>query len=62
MSIRFALGAVILIVAGAVFGGIFGKLPATTSADSNVTPAKIIADYSEAIDVIDKNYVGKVDH
>jgi carboxyl-terminal processing protease len=51
-----------LVVAGAVFGSIFGKYPASTSADSNVTPAKVIADYAEAIDVIDKNYVGKVDH
>lgn len=62
MSKRFLLGAVILIVAGAVFGGIFGQFPSGTSADSSVTPAKIIADYSEALEVIDRNYVGKVDH
>lgn len=62
MNKRFALGAVILIIAGAVFGGIFGKLPAATSADSSVTPAKIIADYTEALDVINKNYVGTIDH
>jgi carboxyl-terminal processing protease len=62
MNKTFVFIAGILIVLGAVFGGIFGKLPNSISADSSVTSGKIIADYTEALEVIDKNYVGKVDH
>jgi carboxyl-terminal processing protease len=45
-----------------VFGGLFGRLSSTTSADSSVTAGRIVADYKEALDVIDRNYVGKIDH
>lgn len=62
MNKKFALIAGVLILLGAVFGGIFGRLPATISADTSMTPEKVIADYREALDVIDKNYIGKVDH
>ena len=62
MNNKFAIGAVILVFLGAVAGGLFGKLPATISADSSITSQKIVADYAEALEVIDKNYVGKVDH
>jgi carboxyl-terminal processing protease len=62
MNRNFAIGAVILVVVGAVFGGLFGRLSSTTSADSSVTAGRIVADYREALDVVDKNYVGKIDH
>ena len=62
MNRNFAIGAVILVVVGAVVGGLFGRLSPTTSADSSVTAGRIVSDYTEAIDVIDKNYGGKVDH
>ena len=62
MNRNFAVWAVILVVVGAVFGGLFGRLSSTTSADSGVTANRIVTDYSEALDVIDKNYVGKIDH
>lgn len=62
MNKKFAIGAVVLVVVGAVVGGLFGRLSSTTSADSSVTAGRIVADYSEALDVIDKNYVGKIDH
>jgi carboxyl-terminal processing protease len=62
MNRNFAIGAVILVVVGAVFGGLFGRLSSTTSADSTVTAGRIVADYREALDVVDKNYVGKIDH
>ncbi|MEP7149484.1 MAG: S41 family peptidase [Acidobacteriota bacterium] len=62
MNRNFAIGAVILVFVGAIVGGLFGRLSSPTSADSNVTAGRIVADYTEAIDVIDKNYVGKVDH
>ncbi len=62
MNKKFAVIAAVLILLGAIFGGIFGRLPATISADTSMTPEKVIADYREALDVIDKNYIGKVDH
>lgn len=62
MNNKFAIIAGILIALGAVFGGLFGRLPVSTLADNSVTTARIAADYREAIDVIDKNYVGAVDH
>jgi carboxyl-terminal processing protease len=62
MSKKFILIAIILVLLGAVFGGVFGRLPQEISADNNVSPEKIVADYKEAIDVIDANYVGTVDH
>ena len=62
MSRKFGLIAIILVVIGAVVGGIFGRLPMTSSADNTITPEKVIVDYREALDVIDKNYVTEVDH
>lgn len=62
MNRNFAAGAVVLVVVGAVLGGLFGRLSSTTSADSSVTAGRIVADYREALDVIDKNYGGKIDH
>ena len=61
MKGKFALGAGIIVILGAVIGGIFGRLPAT-SADSSITAARIISDYREALDVIAKSYVGTIDH
>ncbi len=62
MSKKFILIAIILILAGAIFGGLFGRLPVQTSADNSISPEKIIADYSEAIDMIDANYVSQINH
>lgn len=61
MNKRFAVIALVIVGVGAIVGGLFGKLP-STSADTSVTSGKIVADYREALDVIGKNYVGKVDH
>lgn len=62
MNRKFAIIAVFIIALGAVVGGLFGKLPAKSSADSSLTTQKIVADYREALQVIDQNYVGKVNH
>lgn len=62
MNKNFAIGALVLVIVGAVFGGLFGRLSSTTSADSSVTAGRILSDYKEAIEVIDKNYAGPVDH
>ena len=62
MNRNFVIGALILVAVGAVFGGLFGRLSSTTSADSSVTAGRIVSDYTEALAVVDKNYVGKIDH
>jgi carboxyl-terminal processing protease len=62
MKGKFAVIAVVLVVAGGVLGGIFGRLPAATSASGSVTPESLIADYKEALQVIDSSYIGNVDH
>ena len=61
MEKRLLIAAVVLVVLGAVAGGLFGRL-AKTSASNEITTRRIISDYREAIDVIDKNYIGKVDY
>ena len=61
MSKKFLLIGIVLVAAGALVGGIFGRLP-VSSADSTVTTEKVAADYREALDVIDKNYVSEIDH
>ena len=62
MNKKFTFVAGVLVVLGAVVGGLFGRLPSSIFADSSVSSASIVADYREALDVIDKSYVGKVDH
>lgn len=62
MKNKFAIGAVSLILFGAVAGGLFGRLAGSTSASSELTSQKIVSDYREALDVIDKSYVGGVNH
>ena len=62
MNKKFGIGVGILVVLGAVVGGLFGRLPSSIYADTSLTDERVVADYREALDVIDKNYVGKVDH
>jgi carboxyl-terminal processing protease len=62
MSRNFLIIAILIVLGGAIFGGIFGKLPARMSADGAVTAEKISGDYREAIEAISNNYVTKVDH
>lgn len=62
MSKKFIVLGIFIVLAGAVFGGIFGRLPIQTSADNNLTPEKIVGDYREMVEVIEANYVGKTDH
>src|SRR5687767_6615227 len=58
----FTLFAVLLIALGAVAGGLFGRMPTRTSAEGGTTPERLIADYREALKVIDDSYVDTVDH
>ncbi len=61
MSKKFAFIIILFIAISAGIGGLFGKFSKTT-ANQSVTPEKISIDYREALDVIDKNYVGAVKH
>ncbi|MGB7068736.1 MAG: S41 family peptidase [Pyrinomonadaceae bacterium] len=62
MNKKFWISAVLIVLFGAIIGGIFGKLPTGISADSDATAGRVSADYKEAIGVINANYVGKIDH
>ena len=61
MNRNLLICAFVLVLVGAVAGGLFGRLP-STSADTAVTSGRVIADYKEALDVIERNYVNAVDH
>ncbi len=62
MNKKFAILAVVIVITGAVVGGLFGKLAINSSADTTLTTEKIVSDYREALEVIDANYVNTVDH
>lgn len=62
MDKKFPILALLLIAVGAVVGGLVGRLPAKTSAEGAVTVESVAKDYSEALELIDKNYGGAVDH
>ncbi len=61
MNKRFTFFAIFVIVIGAVVGGLLGRIPARTSAEGGVTKEKLLAEYKEAMAVIDEGYAGKVD-
>ena len=61
MNRKFVIIAVLLIACGAIFGGVFGKLPVASLAGTTINQDKVIADYREALGVIDANYVGSLD-
>ncbi len=62
MNKKFPIIACILIAVGAIVGGLLGKMPMRTAAESGVSKERVIADYKDALAVIDDNYVGAVDH
>ncbi len=62
MNKGFIFCALIVVGLGAVLGGVFGKFPASISADSSATSAKVTADYREALEVVGMNYVTPIDH
>lgn len=62
MDKRLPIVAVILVLVGAVLGGVFGRMPITTSAEGEVTKERVVTDYGEALRLVEANYGGKVDH
>jgi carboxyl-terminal processing protease len=62
MNKKFPVIAIFLIAFGALIGGVFGRMPIRTAAESGVSKETVISDYSEAMKAIDENYAGAVDH
>ena len=62
MNKRFALIALILVILGALLGGIFGRKPAQTSAGGVVTTDAISSEYLAALALVNENYVGNVNN
>ena len=61
MTKKFGIIAILIILVGAIIGGIFGRLPSAASASDAPTAEKISSDYQEALQIIDRNYAGKID-
>ncbi len=61
MTRRFAIFSIVFVIAGALAGGFFGRMPARTAAEGEVTAARVVDDYREALKVIEESYSGKVD-
>jgi carboxyl-terminal processing protease len=61
MSKKSAFIVILFIALCALAGGLFGRF-SMSSANSSLTLEKVTSDYHEALDVIDKNYVGTVNH
>ena len=59
MRRSFVIIALILVAVGALAGGLFGKLQSSASAGTAMTPQKVVSDYSEALEIVAKNYGGK---
>ena len=62
MNKKFILATVLIVVIGAVLGGVLGNASAPATADSSLTTDKISSDYREALNVIEANYIGEIDH
>jgi carboxyl-terminal processing protease len=61
MNRRFTIFALAVIIGGAGLGGLFGRLPARTAAEGEVTTDRVLTDYREALQVIEEGYSGKAD-
>ncbi|MEJ7624858.1 MAG: S41 family peptidase [Pyrinomonadaceae bacterium] len=60
MKDRFAIFVILLVALGAVVGGLFGRMPSRTAAEGDVTPARLLTDYQEALKLIGERYVDPV--
>ncbi len=62
MNKGFLIIAFVVILIGAVIGGIFGRLPGKSSANTALSTESISSKYGEALELIDENYVEKIKH
>lgn len=60
MNKRFGILAVLVIGAGALLGGLLGRVPAKATA-GEVTPEAVVADYRTAMALVEDGYAGKLD-
>lgn len=61
MKSKFLILAIILMTVGAIVGGLFGRFSGNSKANTKLSNETIADDFGEAIDVIDKNYVTKIE-
>ncbi len=61
MNKGFAALSLVLVLLGAIVGGLFGRLPARSSAGGGVTTEKVLSDYGEALNLIKASYSGSID-
>lgn len=61
MNKRFPLIALAIVLAGALIGGIAGRLPGSSAANDQVTSATVVRELNDAMNVISANYGGKVE-
>jgi carboxyl-terminal processing protease len=61
MTKSFLIFAAVLIFIGAVLGGILGRTPLSSGASGVISKQSIAEDYSEAVNLIDNNYVTSVE-
>ncbi|MGI8493951.1 MAG: S41 family peptidase, partial [Pyrinomonadaceae bacterium] len=62
MSKRFGIIAIVVILFGAVFGGIFGRAQFRSAAGDKTTIGKISSDYQQALEVVETKYASQIDH
>ena len=62
MNRNFAIIALVTVGFATLLGGIFGRMPARTSAETSVSSESITGDFSEAVSVIRENYVSSFDY
>lgn len=62
MNKAFRFTAIVLILLGAIIGGVFSLLSSSLFIGNGLTKKSIGRDYEEALKVIDKHYVSKFEH
>ncbi len=58
---RFWVLGIVFVLAGAVVGGLFGRLPARGAAGTALTKEDLANDFTEALNAVDAHYIDKVD-
>ena len=58
---KFWLAGIVLVLTGALIGGIFGRLPGKSKPGGAITQADVVSDFSEALEVVDSNYIDSID-
>ncbi len=61
MNKKFGIAAILIVVAGVLIGGLFGRMPVGISADSSLSVESISADHNEAVRLINENYGSALD-